>query len=141
MLPRSIPLDPRLHSVSVHDIEQQLKQRVAGQDGPISQLAGILETYFAGYGDPNTPVGVVMFLGPSGVGKTSLIENLCDILYGNPKAHVRLNCADFKDSHQTRSLRPAGPNTRTRGRGRSPPAARWRHSESGSEESFRPAYR
>jgi ATP-dependent Clp protease ATP-binding subunit ClpA len=109
MHPRSTPLDPKLHSSFIRDVERQLRERTAGQDGPISQLMSVLETYFAGYNDPNMPVGVMLFLGPSGVGKTSLIENLCDILFGNPKAHVRMNCADFRESHQTNRLVGAPP--------------------------------
>ena len=109
MQPHSITLDPELHSVDIREIERRLKGRVAGQDPAISQLVGLLETYFAGYNDPNAPVGVVLALGPSGTGKTSLIEALCEILYDNPKAHVRMNCADFKESQQTQRIVGAPP--------------------------------
>ena len=66
--------------------------------------------FLAGFNDPKRPVGVVLELGPTGTGKTTLIENLCDILYGDPQAYVRVNCADFSDSHQVNRFVGAPPS-------------------------------
>ena len=109
MQPRSISLDPSLRSFDVSEIENKLKGRIAGQDEAVSKFCGLLETFFAGYGDTNAPVGVILEMGPTGTGKTSLIENLCEILFSNPKAFVRINCADFGDSHQVNRMVGAPP--------------------------------
>ena len=109
MQPAAIPLDPTLLSPQILHIKKKLLARTIGQDHAVDKLCGILETYFAGYNDPRKPVGIVLELGPTGTGKTTLIENLCDILYGDPLAHVRVNCADFGDEYQTNRLVGAPP--------------------------------
>ena len=70
MFPRSVALDPTLHSPQVLEIKRKLLHRTIGQDQAIDKLACILETFFAGYNDPGRPVGVVLELGPTGTGKT-----------------------------------------------------------------------
>ena len=109
MRPIGIELDPTLHSVRVDEVKRKLLARTIGQDHAVSRICAVLDTFFAGYNDPARPVGVVLELGPTGTGKTTLIENLCDILFGNPKAHVRVNGADFGDSHQTNLMIGAPP--------------------------------
>ena len=91
MSPAATVLDPTLRSPQVLEIEKKLLARTIGQDHAVHKFSSILETFFAGYNDPTKPVGVVLELGPTGTGKTTLIENLCDILYGDPLAHVRVS--------------------------------------------------
>jgi ATP-dependent Clp protease ATP-binding subunit ClpA len=109
MHPRSVALDPTLHSLDILEINQKLRARTIGQDDAVSRLVGMLETFFAGYNDPDKPVGVVLELGPTGTGKTTLIENLCEILFGNRKAYIKVPCAEFRESHQTNRIIGAPP--------------------------------
>lgn len=109
MPPQSVSLDPDLSSTAIRVIEEELKAKVVGQDEAVSALVRILGTYLRGYNDPGLPVGVVAALGPTGTGKTSLVETLCEVLFGNPKAHIRVNCADFRESHQTNRIIGAPP--------------------------------
>lgn len=110
MQPQSVLLDPKRNSLNIVEIKQRLKARTLGQDDAVDRLSGILETWYAGYNDPDKPVGVVLELGPTGVGKTTLIENLCDILYGDPHAYVRVNCAEYKEKHQALRMIGAPPS-------------------------------
>jgi hypothetical protein len=71
MHPKSVALDPTLHSPQVMEIKRKLLDRTIGQDHAVDKLAAILETFFAGYNDPRRPVGVVLELGPTGTGKTT----------------------------------------------------------------------
>ena len=74
MFPRSVALDPTLHSPQVLEIKRKLLHRTVGQDQAIDKLASILETFFAGYNDPRRPVGVVLELGSTGTGKTKSLH-------------------------------------------------------------------
>ena len=74
MHPTAVDLDPTLHSPQISEIKRKLLARTIGQDHAVDKFVGILETFFTGYCNPNRPVGVVLELGPTGTGKTSLVE-------------------------------------------------------------------
>ena len=99
-------------------LDMLLKERVIGQDEAVETLADTIKTGRAGLGDPNRPVGVFLFLGPSGVGKTELAITLADILFGTEDAILRLDMSEFHDSHTVSRLIGAPPGYRdTRGGG------------------------
>ncbi|MEO0561854.1 MAG: ATP-dependent Clp protease ATP-binding subunit, partial [Chloroflexota bacterium] len=99
------------------DLDQLLKERVKGQDEAVEALAAIIKSSRAGLGDPNRPVGVFLFLGPSGVGKTELAATLADTLFGSEDAMLRLDMSEFHDSHTVARLIGAPPGYRDSKRG------------------------
>lgn len=103
------PLDSNAKSIFIEELENKLKAEVIGQDEEITKIIKLIETHITGYNDPEVPVGVVLCLGPSGTGKTVLTTKLAEHLFGNVKALIRLNCADFKDNYQTNRLIGAPP--------------------------------
>lgn len=98
-------------------LEKALQQRVAGQDHAIRLVAESVRTARAGLGDPGRPVGVFMFLGPSGVGKTELARALAEFLFGSEDAMLRLDMSEFHDSHTVARLIGAPPGYKDADRG------------------------
>ena len=70
MQPQSVTLDPQVFSPDLEDILKKLRTRTVGQDHAVNAFGRILETFLAGYHDPDRPLGVVLELGPTGTGKT-----------------------------------------------------------------------
>ncbi len=85
-------------------MESDLKARVIGQDHAIGAVADAIKTNRAGLADPTRPVGVFLFLGPSGVGKTELAKTLATFLFGNEEALIRLDMSEFHDEHTVSRL-------------------------------------
>jgi ATP-dependent Clp protease ATP-binding subunit ClpC len=99
------------------DIERVLKQRVVGQDDAVHTVADAVRTARAGLGDPNRPIGVFLFLGPSGVGKTELARALADFLFNSEDAMLRLDMSEFHDSHTVARLIGSPPGYKDNQRG------------------------
>lgn len=86
MEPQSVTLDPNQFSPDVEEIITKLRARTIGQDHAVDAFGRILETYFAGYHDPERPIGVVLELGPTGTGKTRSLHPAGN---KNPRARAR----------------------------------------------------
>lgn len=99
------------------DIENALFQRVIGQDEAVRTVAAAVKTGRAGLRDPNRPIGVFLFLGPSGVGKTELARALADFMFGSEEAMIRLDMSEFHDSHTVARLIGAPPGYKDAQRG------------------------
>lgn len=93
-------LDPSLQSQELRDFNFGLCGRVVGQPSAVQALVDIYQTFCAGMCQPNKPVGNLLFLGPTGTGKTHLIESAADLLFGNSKAVIKVDCAEFQHSHE-----------------------------------------
>jgi ATP-dependent Clp protease ATP-binding subunit ClpC len=98
-------------------LEESMLRRVIGQDEAVKSVAAAIKTARAGLGDPNRPVGVFLFLGPSGVGKTELARTLAENLFGDEEALIRLDMSEFHDSHTVARLIGAPPGYRDTQRG------------------------
>jgi ATP-dependent Clp protease ATP-binding subunit ClpC len=98
-------------------LESALLARVVGQDDAVSTVAAAVKTARAGLGDPNRPIGVFLFLGPSGVGKTELARALANFLFGSDDAMLRLDMSEFHDSHTVARLIGAPPGYKDAQRG------------------------
>lgn len=98
-------------------LEEALSKRVIGQDAAVQTVAEAIKTARAGLGDPDRPVGVFLFLGPSGVGKTELARALADFLFGSDEAMLRLDMSEFHDSHTVARLIGAPPGYKDTQRG------------------------
>jgi ATP-dependent Clp protease ATP-binding subunit ClpC len=98
-------------------LEESLMKRVIGQDSAVTTVAEAIKTSRAGLGDPHRPIGVFLFLGPSGVGKTELARALADFLFGSDEAMMRLDMSEFHDSHTVARLIGAPPGYKDTQRG------------------------
>ena len=86
-----------------------LRQRVVGQDHALEIVSDTIKANRAGLGDPRRPVGVFLFLGPSGVGKTELAKALAEFLFNDEDAMIRLDMSEFHDEHTVARLIGAPP--------------------------------
>ncbi len=97
-------LDPTQKSPEVRDFETALRQRVVGQDRAVRGLARVYQVYLAGLALPGRPLVNLLFLGPTGSGKTRLVEAAAEVLFGDPRAVIKVDCAEFQHSHEIAKL-------------------------------------
>jgi ATP-dependent Clp protease ATP-binding subunit ClpB len=97
-------LDPTLTGNEAVKFERDLRQRVVGQDEAINQIVNIYQTYLAGMSSPGRPIGNFLFLGPTGSGKTRLVEATAESLVGDMRGVVKIDCAEFQHSHEIAKL-------------------------------------
>jgi ATP-dependent Clp protease ATP-binding subunit ClpB len=90
-------------------MEEAIRKRVIGQDEAVIALCNAVRRNRAGMGDPNRPIGVFLFLGPTGVGKTELSKALADFLFNDPAAMVRIDMSEFMEAHSVSRLIGAPP--------------------------------
>ncbi len=99
------------------NLEKAMLERVKGQDDAIDTIAAAIKTARAGLGDPDRPIGVFLFLGPSGVGKTELARALAEFLFGSEDAIIRLDMSEFHDAHTVARLIGSPPGYKDNQRG------------------------
>ncbi|HUZ46106.1 MAG TPA: AAA family ATPase [Terriglobia bacterium] len=97
-------LDPTVHSPEVREFERALGKRVVGQGRAIRRLARIYQVYRAGLAVPGRPLANLLFLGPTGSGKTRLVEAAGEVLFGDAHAVLKIDCAEFQHSHEIAKL-------------------------------------
>ena len=90
-------------------LEEELHQRVVGQDEAISAVSDALRRSRAGLNDPKQPIGSFLFLGPTGVGKTELARTLADFLFDDENAVVRIDMSEYQERHAVSRLIGAPP--------------------------------
>jgi ATP-dependent Clp protease ATP-binding subunit ClpC len=90
-------------------LEQQLHERVVGQEEAVDAVAEAIRRARAGLSDPNRPIGSFLFLGPTGVGKTELARTLAEALFGEEAAMVRMDMSEFQERHTVSRLVGAPP--------------------------------
>jgi ATP-dependent Clp protease ATP-binding subunit ClpB len=81
-----------------------LHKRIVGQDEAIDQIVNTYQTYLAGMNSPGRPIGNFLFLGPTGSGKTRLVEAVAESLVGDTRAMIKIDCAEFQHSHEIAKL-------------------------------------
>jgi ATP-dependent Clp protease ATP-binding subunit ClpC len=91
------------------EMEEALHARVIGQDEAISAIAKAVRRARAGLKDPKRPIGVFIFLGPTGVGKTHLARVLSDFMFGSEDAMIKLDMSEFMERHTVSRLVGAPP--------------------------------
>ena len=101
---RQTILDPSLNSPEVREFEKALGQRVIGQDRAVRRLSRVYQVYRAGLSTPGRPVVNLLFLGPTGSGKTRLVEATAEVLLGDVRGVVKVDCAEFQHSHEIAKL-------------------------------------
>src|SRR5213594_3478578 len=97
-------LDPEIRSAEVLDFERRLLGKIVGQDRAVSRIVNMYQIYLAGMAMPNRPIGNLLFLGPTGSGKTRIVEASAEILFGSPRAFIKIDCAEFQHSHEIAKL-------------------------------------
>ncbi|MEM0515957.1 ATP-dependent chaperone ClpB [Pseudoalteromonas sp. YIC-827] len=90
-------------------MEQELHQRVIGQDEAVTAVANAIRRSRAGLADPNRPIGSFLFLGPTGVGKTELTKALAQLMFDTEDAMVRIDMSEFMEKHSVARLVGAPP--------------------------------
>lgn len=99
-----ILLDPDQKSPKAQEFEDNLSARIVGQERAVRSMSGLYQIYLAGMNPPNRPIGTMIFLGPTGSGKTRVVEAASEVLFGDPLGVVKIDCAEFQHSHEIAKL-------------------------------------
>src|SRR5260370_17655130 len=109
------PVDPQLLDTAQTELETQefearLRSKVVGQDDAIRQVVRVYQTFSLGMSIPGRPVGCFLFLGPTGTGKTRLVEAAAESAAGDARSLIKIDCGEFQHSHENAKLTgpPAG---------------------------------
>src|SRR6184192_316975 len=97
-------LDPEMRSAEVLDFERRLQGKIVGQERAVRRIVNMYQIYLAGMNMPGRPIGNLLFLGPTGSGKTRVVEAAAEILFGSPRAFIKIDCAEFQHSHEIAKL-------------------------------------
>src|SRR6202161_2677629 len=97
-------LDPTLAGSEAERLECDLRKRIVGQDEAIGQIVNIYQMFLAGRSSPGRRIGNFLFLGPTGSGKTRLVEATAESLVGDARAMIKIDCAEFQHSHEIAKL-------------------------------------
>jgi ATP-dependent Clp protease ATP-binding subunit ClpB len=97
-------LNPTQTGFEAEKLDTDLRKRVVGQDDAIQQIIEIYQTHLAGMCSPGRPIGNLLFLGPTGSGKTRLVEATAESLVGDSRALIKIDCAEFQHSHEIAKL-------------------------------------
>jgi ATP-dependent Clp protease ATP-binding subunit ClpA len=100
----TVLLDPDQKSPRAQDFEERLSSRIVGQERAVRRMSGLYQIFLAGMNPPNRPIGTMLFLGPTGSGKTRVIEAAAEVLYGDQNSVVKIDCAEFQHSHEIAKL-------------------------------------
>jgi ATP-dependent Clp protease ATP-binding subunit ClpB len=97
-------LDAEKRSTTACHFEKALMEKIVGQDEAVQALVDIYQVFCAGLHSPGRPVGNLLFLGPTGSGKTRTVEAAAEILFGDSRAVIKVDCAEFQHSHEISKL-------------------------------------
>src|SRR5262245_39390487 len=97
-------LDPMSRSQHAEEFESALRSKIVGQEDGVRALADLYQVFCAGLNPKDRPVANLLFLGPTGSGKTRLVEAAAEILLGTPQAVLKVDCAEFQHSHEIAKL-------------------------------------
>src|ERR1700760_3009653 len=100
----TVLLDPDQKSPRAQEFEEKLAARIVGQERAVRRMSGLYQIFLAGMNPPNRPVGTLLFLGPTGSGKTRVVEAAAEVLFGDSRAIIKIDCAEFQHSHEIAKL-------------------------------------
>src|ERR1700681_3868338 len=100
----TLALDPNKRSTDTIDFQAALRARIVGQEEGVHALVDLYQVFRAGLNSPGRPVGNLLFLGPTGSGKTRIVEAAAEILFGEARAVIKVDCAEFQHSHEIAKL-------------------------------------
>jgi ATP-dependent Clp protease ATP-binding subunit ClpB len=97
-------LDSEKRSTTACQFERALQEKVVGQDQAVEAMVDLYQMFCAGLQSPSRPIGNLLFLGPTGSGKTRIVEAAAEILFGDSRAVIKVDCAEFQHSHEISKL-------------------------------------
>jgi ATP-dependent Clp protease ATP-binding subunit ClpA len=100
----TLSLDPSKRSSDTIDFQSSLRAKIVGQEEAVQALVDLYQVFRAGLNSPGRPVGNLLFLGPTGSGKTRIVEAAAEILFGDARAVIKVDCAEFQHSHEIAKL-------------------------------------
>jgi len=100
----NVALDPLRTGREARSLDETLRRLIVGQEEAIEQIVNIYQMNLTGMSPPGRPVGNFLFLGPTGSGKTRIVEATAEGLVSNPKAVIKIDCAEFQHSHEIAKL-------------------------------------
>ena len=104
MATQAMRLDLGRRSEESKDFETSLRGKIVGQDEAVQAVVNLYQVFQAGLNSPRRPVGNLLFLGPTGAGKTRIVEATAEVLFGDPRAVIKVDCAEFQHSHEIAKL-------------------------------------
>src|SRR6204780_5335774 len=104
MVRLNVPLDPGKTGREAVSLETNLRRMIVGQDEAIEQIVNIYQMHLTGMGAPGRPIRNFLFLGPTGSGKTRIVEATAEALLKNPRGVIKIDCAEFQHSHEIAKL-------------------------------------
>src|SRR5215469_14238911 len=99
-----LPLDPQKRSTDTLEFKTSLGSKIVGQEEGVQALVDLYQVFCAGLNSPGRPVGNLLFLGRTGSGKTRIVEAAAEILFGDARAVIKVDCAEFQHSHEIAKL-------------------------------------
>ena len=101
---QAVRLDPTVQGAESREFEVRLREKIVGQDEAVQAVVDLYRVFRAGLQSPGRPVGNLLFLGPTGTGKTRIVEVAAEVLFGNPRGVIKVDCAEFQHSHEIAKL-------------------------------------
>src|SRR5260370_39744887 len=93
-------VEPRRRSSTSRHFEDALREKIVGQNEAVQALVELHQMFCAGLSSPGRPVGNLLFLGPTGSGKTRVVVAAAEILFGDTRAVTKVDGAEFQHSHE-----------------------------------------
>jgi len=100
----NLVLDPSKTGREAENLETSLRRMIVGQDEAIEQIVNMYQMNLTSMNPPGRPLGNFLFLGPTGSGKTRIVEATAESLLSNPRAVIKIDCAEFQHSHEIAKL-------------------------------------
>ncbi len=104
MCTQPVVLDSTLRSSKAVEFEEALRAKIVRQEEAVQAMVDLYQVFCAGLNSPGRPVGSLLFLGPTGSGKTRIVEAAAEILFGDPRAVIKVDCGEFQHSHEISKL-------------------------------------
>lgn len=101
---KKILLNPDQKSPRAEDFENRISSLIVGQERAVRRMSGLYQIFLAGMQNPSRPLGTLLFLGPTGSGKTRVVEAAAGVLFDDERAVVKIDCAEFQHSHEIAKL-------------------------------------
>jgi ATP-dependent Clp protease ATP-binding subunit ClpB len=104
MVSMDVRLDAARTGREAAALERNLERLVVGQAEAVEQIVSVYQMYLAGMNSTDRPIGSFLFLGPTGSGKTRIVEAAAETLLGSSRAVIKIDCAEFQHSHEIAKL-------------------------------------